>query len=795
MDEHLCPPEDVPDGLLTNLVEDQGFTIYLVHFDFHQGNMDLTALTLMEVLDDIWNLHTNHHRIKILGISLGGIVARNALQLAWNERNGDDLHVDKFISLDAPNSGATIPMSITAALQYFGNNGESKAINPTAQAYFRKIKTPAAQQLLLQLPEFNYQPNKNTGNTIIDDYYFQTNASQKFWLRDFNYTIATSPSLRKITVVAGGGESVRKPRVERGTLWIDYEAGIPWEVGPFSGSWEFVTMKTTLGEGDEGNVKSKVFVGNWDFIGLGYEKYEYFLKEPVFMPGVPGSQLPWYREIIKIVDKIEFNIGWTDYLTVSKKDLFGVDGGLFKTDGTDEIKNRNFGTFVPTWSALSFPGITVNDPTLYFIDFKVGIDDLKLMRLSWFNDAFLRPTHARHPKPDETEIGQIIAAIHKDHTPIIISTELKEFGEVFPLNRNIEINGILPLFQNNGRVSVFFGLRKIPISVNTMDFKGTSDVGFSSRLIHAIIPSDLEFGQWPIKVVMPCTDVTDPGCESNTVDVNIPPPGLIFVPGSGGFNFDYGKTGGDGNSCKISEDDILIDGFFISKAPITIGDFAALGSQIGLPPESKGLPLSATVTPVTFKDAAFYCNLLSLQHNLQEVYTMPTPLSAEPSYANGFRVNLSASGFRLPTEAQWEYAYKSGDADRLFWWDDDHPALSDVDEAFIHAFWQFGGNKYLTSPLLPDHRNDFGLFDMAGLVDEWVNDLWECAWTVNTTDNPTGPDPSLIENQNNSDHAVRGGSNFNSAVTDLDGVNRYIGPNAIPSHAGFRVVLPVVIFD
>ena len=134
--------------------------------------------------------------------------------------------------------------------------------------------------------------------------------------------------------------------------------------------------------------------------------------------------------------------------------------------------------------------------------------------------------------------------------------------------------------------------------------------------------------------------------------------------------------------------------------------------------------------------------------------------------------------FRLPTEAEWEYACRAGTTTRFFWGDD--PTYNTLSQ---YAWWSgdSGATTHPVGSLGAGSANPFGLFDMAGNVWEWCGD-WYGPYTTATETDPTGPATGSF-------HVVRGGSWFHGDTFCRSANRSYSGPDDRFSSIGFRVVL------
>ena len=136
------------------------------------------------------------------------------------------------------------------------------------------------------------------------------------------------------------------------------------------------------------------------------------------------------------------------------------------------------------------------------------------------------------------------------------------------------------------------------------------------------------------------------------------------------------------------------------------------------------------------------------------------------------RLNMAEDGYtyRLPTEAEWEYAARAG-------------TTEDRDGPIDTIAWHSGNSTNSAHPVASKEPNRFGLFDMLGNVWEWVQD-WYGEYPGGNVTNPTGPDSGSLR-------VVRGGG-WNSATRYCRTPNRgYFDPSNRSNSIGFRLVRSV----
>lgn len=197
---------------------------------------------------------------------------------------------------------------------------------------------------------------------------------------------------------------------------------------------------------------------------------------------------------------------------------------------------------------------------------------------------------------------------------------------------------------------------------------------------------------------------------------------MVYLPG-GEFTMGSGEEGeSPAHRVKVSP-------FYIDKTEVT----QEMYRKLDLPNPSHFKGDKNPVEMVAWVNAAIYCNERSIEEGLKPCYDEKT-----------WECNFSANGYRLPTEAEWEYAAKAGTDGEYFF---------GTDARNMKNYAIYGKNSSgKTAPAGSRKPNPWGLLDMYGNVAEWCNDFYAAGYySKSPAENPSGPDAGR-------ERVIRGGS-------------------------------------
>lgn len=278
---------------------------------------------------------------------------------------------------------------------------------------------------------------------------------------------------------------------------------------------------------------------------------------------------------------------------------------------------------------------------------------------------------------------------------------------------------------------------------------------------------------------------------SNEVEVVLTISGMIFVQGG---TFEMGDHFNEGGSDELPLHNVTLDECFIGEHEVTNTEYIEFLNDFGVSSNgsyngtelidmddsdcaidhngsfyfggsSYAASAECPVIEVTWYGAAAYCNWKSQQDGFTECYNL-----------SDWSCDFNANGYRLPTEAEWEYAARGGEN-----WEDNYKYSGTTDDLGDYA-WYSSNSSSQTHEVGTKLPNQLNIYDMSGNVWEWCNDWYDSSYySSSPATNPTGP-------ASGSNRVLRGGGwGYGAGYCRVANRNDNNPTNSL-SYRGFRIL-------
>ncbi|MCS7004414.1 MAG: formylglycine-generating enzyme family protein [Cytophagales bacterium] len=266
-------------------------------------------------------------------------------------------------------------------------------------------------------------------------------------------------------------------------------------------------------------------------------------------------------------------------------------------------------------------------------------------------------------------------------------------------------------------------------------------------------------------------------------------PELVYIPGG---EFMMGSQQPEGEDDEWPQHLVKVNSFYMGKYEVTNKEYAFFLNEMG-----NQTTLGFLWIDLNGEDHGDRCrieyknNEYVVQRGYENYPVAFVSWYGAVAYANWLS-KKTGKNYRLPTEAEWEYAAGNGSKHTRFSWGDTKPQGKNggnvADESAKKKFnWSvfigYDDGYVFAAPVGRYHPNEFGLYDMTGNVWEWCSDWYQWDYyKISPYDNPKGAASGTSR--------VKRGASFHNAAMVCRVANRGSNPPNYTNHnLGFRLVL------
>jgi len=279
------------------------------------------------------------------------------------------------------------------------------------------------------------------------------------------------------------------------------------------------------------------------------------------------------------------------------------------------------------------------------------------------------------------------------------------------------------------------------------------------------------------------------------VDLPGKTPAMVVVP-TGSFQMGAPDSEGDHIAAETPQHQVTISkGFAMARSAITVGQFREFVRASGYVPDSiklGGASVYDEQSGALRDDSRASWQDDYAGHRAGENLPVVNISWGDAKAYADWLSQRTGKVYRLPSEAEFEYALRGGTTTR-YWWGDGTPThlvenltgsgdRSHIGRRWSHSFRGYSDGFWGPAPVMTFAANPFGLYDINGNVSQWVQDCWHESYVSAPTDGSGWLNPGC------STHVVRGGS-WGSSPEQVNSAYREGADGSMRSgRVGFRVL-------